>query len=70
MEDEKIKVLLKITTGYERKYLEKYHDIIPRLHPVPICKESERENIYKKALEEDITWQEVTGFNNTEDIIL
>ena len=37
-------------------------DIMPHNHPVPICKESEREGVYKRALDEGKTWQEITGY--------
>ena len=65
-----VKALLLITSGYEKEYLIKHNDIIPYYYPVPICKESEREGIYKRALDEGKAWQEITGYKDPDDSII
>lgn len=61
--------ILKLLSGYEKEYYLKYGDGIP-LHWGGV-KTKEREKVYKQALEEGKTWQEVTGFDKMpKDVIL
>lgn len=68
MEEKLKKVFLSTLSGYEKQYAEKYEDCIPRRWSG--VKESDREGVYKMALEEGITWQEVVGYKETDNIIL
>ena len=54
-------MLLTITNGYEKKYIEKYGEYMPR-HTGFMLDEEEREATYKKALETGKTWREITGY--------
>ena len=54
-------VILALHKGYEREYYLKHEDGIPR-HWGGV-KPKNREEVYKKALEQGKTWQEITGFD-------
>ena len=48
-------------TGYELEYFKKYKEFIPRIWGG--VQEEDREKVYKQALEEGKTWQQVTGYD-------
>ena len=68
MDNELKKVFIDMLTGYEKEYAIKYEECIPRLWSG--IKEEDREKVYKMALEQGKTWQEVVGYKFIDGIIL
>lgn len=63
------KAILDLLSGYEREYYIKHEDGIPWKWGG--VKPEDREKVYKQALEEGKTWQQVTGFDKMpKDVIL
>ena len=63
-----MKLIEEYLNGYEKEYYRKYKTGIPWNWAG--IKPEEREGIYKLALEEGKTWQEITGYKNQDDVIL
>ena len=68
MENDLKKVFIGTLTGYEKEYAEKYDECIPRRWSG--IREEDREKVYKTALEQGKTWQEVVDYKLIDGMIL